>query len=226
MVCVCIYIYIYVIWLSTIYDLDSPLVHKNLYRPWFWYTFWGNTRLFKKHVETSTFLFRAHFSRFPSVFAWHDYFDQFGLWAAEEMLGVPCCCVHELKKQKKNLHQSMCQTVLWIERWWVEASLSITCLHKGSRASFENMPRVPWFLDLCLGPSYRTHIMWCDAHLQPVCEEVLPSLILFFRATVSFLQFCGMVHLAHCSGNKSQLTPEVFRRGMGLHDAEVIVCLC
>jgi hypothetical protein len=75
---------------------------------------------------------------------------------------VPC-----MNKKTKvtciGMHWSICQTVLWIECWRVEASLSISCLHKGSRANCEIVPRVPPFLDLCLGPSHRAHIMWCDA---------------------------------------------------------------
>ena len=106
--------------------------------------------------------FRAHVFLFSLCFYmtqlfWSVWFLSCWRDAGSTMLS------HAWTKNKSNMHWSICQTVLWIECWRVEASLSISCLHKGSRANCEIVPRVPPFLDLCLGPSHRAHIMWCDA---------------------------------------------------------------
>ena len=69
---------------------------------------------------------------------------------------------HIIPYINKKMHWLIYQIILWIECWRIEGNLSISCLYKGSRANCEIVPRVPPFLDLCLGSLHRIDIMWCN----------------------------------------------------------------
>lgn len=111
----------------------------------------GETRVFSRstmkraHFFPSTLIFC-----FPCVFTLHNYFDQFGFWAAEEMPGVPCCPMHEQKTKVTCIGQFVklcCESNADGLR---PVCLSLVCT-KGQGLTARLCPECPRFLTCAWG---------------------------------------------------------------------------